>query len=51
LLHAVAALHATRRLARRLNRRQKQSNQNADDGDHHKKFHQRKCAPIAQEPI
>ena len=38
LLHVVRALHPTRGFAGRLNRREKQTDQNTDDGDNDEKF-------------
>ena len=40
LLEVVAALHAPRRLPRRLHRRQQQGDENANDGDDHKQLDQ-----------
>ena len=42
LLEIIGTLHATGRLASCLDGWKKQSDENADDGDHHQQFHQRK---------
>ena len=44
LLDIVGALGAAGRLARRLNCRQQQRHQDADDGDHHQKFDERETS-------
>ena len=41
LLHVVGALHSAGRLARGLDRRQQQRDQNADDRDDHEQLHER----------
>ena len=43
LFEVVGALNSTGRFTRRLNRRQQQGDENANDGDHDQKFDQRKC--------
>src|SRR5262245_17769032 len=43
----VGATRPTRRLAGSLHRRQKQSHQNPDDGNHNEQFHQRKGGSLA----
>ena len=45
LLEVIGALGPPGRLPRRLDRRQQQGNQDADDGDHHQKLDQRKAFP------
>ena len=40
----IAALHPPRRLARTLHRRQQQGHQDANDGNHHEQFDERKTA-------
>jgi hypothetical protein len=42
LLEMVRALQSPRRFPRRLHRRQEERDQNANDGDHHQEFHERK---------
>ena len=42
LLEIILAAHPPPRFACRLDRRQQKSDQDADDRDHHQKFHQRK---------
>jgi hypothetical protein len=44
LLKIIAATHAPRRLPRRLDGRQKQTNHDPDDGDYDQKFDQGKTA-------
>ena len=44
LFEIVRALHTTSRLARRLNRRQKETNQDTDNGDNHQEFNEREPA-------
>jgi hypothetical protein len=45
LLEIVAARHPPGRFAGRLHGRQKERNQHADNGDHHKQLNERKAAP------
>jgi hypothetical protein len=45
LANIVAARHSSGRFAGGLNRRQKQTHQDADDGNHHQQFHQRETTP------
>jgi hypothetical protein len=44
LLHIVATLHTSRSFSRCLNRRQKQADHHADDGNHHQQLYQREPA-------
>jgi hypothetical protein len=45
LLEVVQALTAAGRFSRRLDRRQQQGHQDADNRDHHEQFDQRETAP------
>ena len=49
LLQVVGALHATRGLACRLDRRQQQGDQQSDDGDHHQQLDEREAATFRHE--
>ena len=44
LFEMIRALHATRRLARRLNGRQQQGHQNSNDGDDNQQFDEREAS-------
>ena len=45
LLDVVGTLRAPGRLAGRLDGREQQADEHADDGDHHQQFHEREAAP------
>jgi hypothetical protein len=47
LLNVIAALRPSPSLAGHLNGRQKQADQDADDGDHHQKFYERETTILA----